>query len=97
MYWDVNNLYRQAMRQKLQKMRSDLPFLPKRMNIGKSQKLVCNMFDKKNYITHIKALKLTLDFGLMLEIAHNVIKFNQETWFNPYMDMTKELKKKGQK
>ena len=28
----------------------DLPFLPKRMKVGKCKKLVCNLYDKKNML-----------------------------------------------
>ena len=43
---------------KLHDLHSDLPFLPKRMNIDKCKKLVCNLHNKKNYVVHIKSLKL---------------------------------------
>ena len=35
----------------------DPPFLPKRMNIEKSENLMFKLFDKKNYVIHIKAQK----------------------------------------
>ena len=47
----------------LQKIHSDLLFLPGKMNICKFQKLVCNIYKKKK---HIKALKQFLDYGLVL-------------------------------
>ena len=33
---------------KLHKLHSDMPFLPERMKIDKTQKSVCNLHDKKN-------------------------------------------------
>ena len=33
---------------KLHKLHSDMPFLPERMKIGRTQKLVCNLRDKKS-------------------------------------------------
>ena len=36
---------------------SDLPFLPERMKINKCNKLACNLYDKNNYIVHIRSLK----------------------------------------
>ena len=42
---------------KLQNLHSDLPFLPERMVINNTKKLVCNLNDKKNYIVHINVLK----------------------------------------
>ena len=32
------------------------------------------MFDKMNYVIHIKALKITLDYGLVLQKVHKVIE-----------------------
>ena len=39
------------------KLHSDLPFLPERIKISKCSKLVCNLYDKENYVIHIRALK----------------------------------------
>ena len=55
-----------------------MPFLPERMKIDKSQKLVCNLHDKKKYVVHISILKQALDHGLKLKKVHRVIEFNQE-------------------
>ena len=38
---------------KLHKLHSDMSFLPERMKIDKTQKLVCNLHDKKKYVVHI--------------------------------------------
>ena len=38
-------------------LHSDLPFLPERMKINNSTKLICSVEDKKNYVVHIVALK----------------------------------------
>ena len=38
---------------KLHRLHSDMPFLPERMKIDKTQKLVCNLHDKKKYVVHI--------------------------------------------
>ena len=35
---------------RLHKLHSDMPFLPERMKINKTQKLVCNLHDKKNML-----------------------------------------------
>ena len=70
----------------------DLPFLPKRKKIEKCRKLVCDFFDKKKYIAHIKALKEALNHGLILKKVHRVIQFNQKAWLKPYIDMNNKLK-----
>ena len=53
-----------------------MPFLPERMKIGKAQKLVCNLRDKKKYFVHISILKQGLNHGLKLKKVHRVIEFN---------------------
>ena len=78
----------------LQKIYSDLSFLPERMKIEKCQKAVFSMYGKKNYVIHRKALKQALDYKLILERVRSVIKFNQEAWFKPFIDMNTELRRK---
>ena len=80
---------------KLHKLHSDMPYLPERMKIGKTQKLVCNLSDKKKYVVHISILKQALDHGLKLKKVHRVIEFNQEVWLKEYMDISTELRKKA--
>ena len=80
---------------KLHKLHGDMPFLPERMKIDKTQKLVCNLHDKKKYAVHISILKQALDHGLKLKNVHRVIKFNQEAWLKKYIDMNTELRKKA--
>ena len=43
--------------EKLHELHNDLPFLPKRMNIEKVEKLVANLHDKTDYVIHIRNLK----------------------------------------
>ena len=80
---------------KLQNLHSDLPFLPERMVINNTKKLVCNFNDKKNYVVHINVLKQALDHGLKLRKVHRVIEFDQEAWLKEYIDVNTELRKKA--
>ena len=64
----------------LQNLHSDLPFLPERMVINNTKKLVRNLHDKNNYVGHINVLKQALDHGLKLRKVHRVIEFDQEAW-----------------
>ena len=63
------------------------------MEINKCKKLVCNLYDKKKYVVHIKSLKQALSHGLKLKKIHRVIEFNQKAWLKPYIDMNTELRK----
>ena len=80
---------------KLHELHSDMPFLPERMKIDKTQKLVCNLHDKKKYVVHVSILKQALNHGLKLKKVHRVIEFNQEAWLKKYIDMNTELRKKA--
>ena len=63
---------------RLHKLHSDFPFLSERMKIDKCNKLVCNLFNKKKYVTHINSLKQALNHGLKFKKIHRVIEFNQK-------------------
>ena len=80
---------------KLHKLHSDLPFLPERMKINKVDKLICNLQNKRKYVVHIAALKQALDHGLILKKVHRVIKFKQEAWLKPYINMNTKLRKEA--
>ena len=51
----------------------DLPFLLERKKIGKCNKLICGFHYKKSYVVPIRALKQTLNHGLILRKVHKVI------------------------
>ena len=63
------------------------------MKIDKCNKLVCNLSNKKKYVTHINLLKQALNHGLKLKKIHRVIEFNQKEWLGPYIDKNIELRK----
>ena len=65
------------------------------MKIGKCKKLVCNLYDKKNYVVHIRSLQQALNHGLILKKVHRAIQFYQEAWLKPYIDMNTERRKKA--
>ena len=45
------------------------------MKIGRVEKLVPNLEDKKGYMVHIKVLDQALKHGLKLKKVHQVIEF----------------------
>ena len=61
------------------------------MKIKKCNKLVCNLYNEKEYVAHIRALKQALNYRLMLNKVDRVIQFNQEEWLKPYIDMNSKL------
>ena len=44
---------------------------------------------------HIRNLKQALNHGLVLKNVHKVIKFIQNSWLNPHIDMNTDLRKKA--
>ena len=54
----------------MQKKHNELPFLAERMEIGKAEKFVANIKDKKLYVSHIKNLNQTLNHGLKSKMVH---------------------------
>ena len=56
--------------EKLHGLHNDLPFLPERKKIKKVEKLVTNLYDKNEYVIHIRNLKQALDHGLILKKVH---------------------------
>ena len=79
----------------LHNFHNDLPFLPERTKIGKVKRVVANLHDKKEYVIHIMNLKQALYHGLVLKKVQRVIKFNQNVWLKPYVEMKTYLRKKG--
>ena len=77
--------------EKLHELYNDLPFLPERMKIEKVEKLAANLYDKAEYVIHLRNLKQALSHGLVLKSVHKVIKFNQNAWLIPYIDMNTNL------
>ena len=77
----------------LHKNHNQLPFLTKKMKIGRAEKLVPNLKDKKRYVVHIKALDRALNYGLKLKKVHRVIEFQQSRWMKAYIMLNTRLRK----
>ena len=53
------------------------------------------MHERTEYVIHIGNLKEALNHGLVLKKPHRVIKFNQNAWLKPCIDLnTDPIKKK---
>ena len=76
----------------LHDLHSDFPFLPERMKIDKCKKLVCNLYDKKSYVVHIRSLKQALNHGLILKEVHRSFEFNKKECLKQYIDMNTKLR-----
>ena len=65
------------------------------MTIEKVENLEANLHDKTEYVIHIRNLKHASNHGLGLKKVHKLIKFNQNAWVKPYIDMNTYLRKKA--
>ena len=63
--------------------------------MGKVEKLVAKLHDKTEYVVRIRNLKQALNHGLVFKKVNRVIKFNQNAWLKPYIDMNTYLRKKA--
>ena len=63
------------------------------MKIEKVEKLVANLHYKAEYIIHIRNLEEVFNQILVLKKVRRVIKFNQNPWIKPYMDINTDLTK----
>ena len=71
---------------------NNLPFMCTRMKIDGVEKLVPNLYYKKRYVIHSRALKQALDHGLVQECIHQVIEFRQSDWMPEYIDFNTRLR-----
>ena len=73
---------------------NELPFMCKKLKINGVKKLVPNLFDKKKYVIHIRALDQASKHGLVLEKIHRAIEFDQSDWMKGYIDFTNDFEKR---
>ena len=66
------------------------------MKIKKVEKLLANLQDITEYFIPIRNLKQALNHRLVLKKVHRMIKFNQNAWLKPDIDMNTDLRKKKQ-
>ena len=65
------------------------------MKTEKTEKFVTNSHHKIEYVIHIRNLKQALNHRLVFKKVHRVIKFNQNAWLKPYIDINTKLGQKA--
>ena len=63
------------------------------MKIGRVEKLVPSLKDKKGYVVHIKKLNQALRHGLKLRKLHRVIELQQRRWMKAYIMLNTRQRK----
>ena len=59
------------------------------------EKLIPNLFDKHEYVLHIKNLQQYVQLGMKCTKIHQVIRFKQAAWLKPYIDLNTRLRQAG--
>ena len=77
---------------KLHDLHNDIPFMCNKMKVNGVEKLIPNLYNKRKYIIHIRALKQALDHGLVLEKIHRCIRVKQSPWMKEYIDFNTRLR-----
>ena len=75
---------------------NELPFMCKKLKTNGVEKLVPNLFNKKKYVIHIRALDQALKHGLILEKIHRAIEFDQSDWMKGNIDFNTRLRTKAE-
>ncbi|KAJ8910230.1 hypothetical protein NQ315_015922 [Exocentrus adspersus] len=75
---------------------TDLPFLAENTvppnSKSKLEKLIPNLYNKRNYIVHYKTLQQAVKNGLILKKIHQVLKFEQSRWLKQYIDLNTQMR-----
>ena len=79
----------------LHDLHNDYPLAPERLKINNVEKLIPNLWDKNKYIVHHENLKLYLGLGLKVKKIHRGIKFREEPWMKPYIELNTRLRANG--
>ena len=80
---------------KLHDLHNDYPLAPEQIVVNKFEKLIPNLWNKKNYVIHYENLKQYLNLGLKLTNIHRGIKFKESQWLKKYIALNTDLRTKA--
>jgi hypothetical protein len=71
--------------------------IAEKLNLKRSnvQKLVPNLYNKKNYVVHYRMLRFLMEEGMIVTKVHRVLKFKQSKWMAPYIQFNTSQRKKS--
>ena len=79
----------------LHDLHNSYPLAPEKIKVDKISKLIPTLYDKKNYICHVKNLQLYVDLGLKIKKIHRILEFDQNPWMKGYIEFNTEIRKKA--
>ncbi len=79
----------------LHDLHNEYPLAPERLLVGKVEKLIPNLNDKKKYVLHHENLKLYLKMGLKLTKIHRGITFEESCFMRSYINLNTNMRTKG--
>ena len=79
----------------LHDLHSDYPLAPEQIEVNKVNKLIPNLWNKKNYVIHYENLKQYLNLGLKLTNIHRGIRFEESQWLKKYIALNTDLRTKA--
>ena len=79
----------------LHDLHNDYPLAPEQIEVNKVEKLIPNLWNKKNYVIHYENLKQYLNLGLKLTNIHRGIKFKESQWLKKYIALNTDLRTKA--
>ena len=62
--------------------------------LGNVEKLILDLYDKKEYIVHYDILKYYISLGIKVTKIHSIISFNHKAWLKPYIDFNTNMRTK---
>ena len=63
------------------------------IKIGRVNKLVSNLGNKRKYVAHYKNLQLYVSLGIKLIKVHKILKFKQSDWLKKFVDFNTDKRK----
>ncbi len=81
----------------LHKKHNSLPLCPEKMcpPNSKVKKLICSLYDKKNYVCHYRTLQFALEQGLNLEKIYRVVSFRQSNFLADYIKINTQFRQQA--
>ena len=64
------------------------------IKLGKEEKFILDLNNKKEYIVHYDILKYYISLGIKVTKIHSIISFNHKAWLKPYIDFNTNMRKK---